>query len=61
MPQLHKDFLHSFYKRKPQWDLLAIDGAQNLPAVRWRELNLDRSGAGTKEEILEKLEVVIGR
>ena len=61
MPQFHKDFLHSFYKREPQWDLLAIDGAQNLPAVRWRELNLDRSGAGTKEEILEKLEEVIGR
>lgn len=61
MPQIHKDFLCSFYKREPQWDLLAIDGAQDLPAVRWREQNLDRSGSGTKEDILKKLEQVIGQ
>ncbi|MDA7853156.1 nucleotidyl transferase AbiEii/AbiGii toxin family protein [Porticoccaceae bacterium] len=61
MPQIHKDFLCSFYKREPQWDLLAIDGAQDLPAVRWREQNLDRSGSGTKEDILKKLEEVIGQ
>ncbi len=60
MPDSHKEFLRSFYRRKPDWTLLGIDGAENLPAVRWRELNLDKSGDGTCEELLRKLEKVIG-
>lgn len=61
MPEHHKQFLRSFYSRNPEWDLLGIAGVQNLPAVRWREMNLDRSGEGTKEVLLEKLELEIGR
>lgn len=61
MPEHHKKFLHSFYNRKPEWDVLGIAGAQHLPAVRWREFNLDKSGTGTKEALLEKLGQVIGR
>jgi len=59
MPQNHKDFLYSFYERKPDWALLELENVQNLPAVRWRELNLDRSGAGTCEALLAKLKHVI--
>ncbi|MBV1883586.1 MAG: nucleotidyl transferase AbiEii/AbiGii toxin family protein [Pseudomonadales bacterium] len=59
MPDNHKEFLRSFYRRKPDWKLLGIDGVENLPAVRWRELNLDKSGDGTCEELLRKLEAVI--
>ena len=40
----HRRFLASFYRRKPEWDLLGIDGVDRLPAVRWREINLDRAG-----------------
>lgn len=60
MPAHHKKFLRSFYSRKPEWDLLGIAEAQNLPAVRWREFNLDKSGHGTKETLLDKLEQIIG-
>lgn len=60
IPEHHKQFLRSFYNRNPEWDLLGIAGVQHLPAVRWREMNLDRSGEGTKESLLEKLEQVIG-
>ncbi len=59
MPDHHKEFLRSFYSRKPDWKLLDIGGVENLPAVRWRELNLDKSGEGTCEELLRKLEKVI--
>ncbi len=59
MPENHKSFLHSFYSRKPDWALLGIEGAENLPAVRWRELNLDKAGKDTCKEILRKLEKVI--
>ncbi len=59
MPENHKAFLRSFYYRKPDWKLLGIDGVEHLPAVRWRELNLDKAGEGTCEELLRKLEKVI--
>jgi len=59
MPDVHKVFLRSFYRRQPEWALLGVEGVENLPAVRWRELNLDKSGPGTCEEILRKLEKVI--
>ncbi|PAU82361.1 hypothetical protein CK501_04250 [Halovibrio salipaludis] len=59
MPDVHKQFLRSFYQRKPDWDLLGLEGVEVLPAVRWRELNLDRSGQGTCAAILRKLESVI--
>ena len=59
MPDVHKVFLRSFYRRQPEWALLGVEGVENLPAVRWRELNLDKSGEGTCEEILRKLEKVI--
>lgn len=55
MPDYHKEFLISFYNRKPDWKLLGLEGVANLPAVKWRELNLDQAGAGTREEIVKKL------
>lgn len=61
MPLNHKAFLYSFYARKPDWSLLEVDNVQSLPAVRWRELNLDRSGEGTSETLLAKLKEVIDK
>jgi len=60
MPENHKVFLRSFYKRKPEWDLLGLEGAQDLPAVRWREINLDKAGRDTQSELVRKLDEVIG-
>ncbi|MGL6159979.1 nucleotidyl transferase AbiEii/AbiGii toxin family protein [Microbulbifer sp.] len=60
MPEDHKHFLRSFYSRSPEWKLLELDGVQDLPAVKWRELNLDRSGEGTCDALLRKLITVIG-
>lgn len=59
MPDHHKSFLRSFYSGKPDWPLLGLEAAQNLPAVKWRRLNLDRAGAGAREELLRRLEGVI--
>lgn len=60
MPGTHKDFLRSFYSRNPDWALLGLEEAKHLPAVKWRELNLDKASEGTCEELLRKLELVIG-
>ena len=56
MPAHHKEFLISFYNRSPAWDLLGPDHLQQLPAVRWRELNLNKAGKATRSGIVDKLE-----
>jgi len=60
MPENHKEFLRSFYGRKPEWDLLGLKDVKNLPAIRWREMNLDKAGLETSAELLKKLNSVIG-
>jgi predicted nucleotidyltransferase component of viral defense system len=57
----HKAFLLSFYRREPEWGLLAVAGVDQLPAVKWRELNLDRAGEDTQAAIARNLEEVLSR
>lgn len=42
MPDSHKEFLLGFKRGEPDWTLLRLSGAANLPAVRWKQINLDR-------------------
>ena len=55
----HKRFLASFYRREPEWNLLSVDGVKHLPAVRWREFNLDRAGEETREALARQVEEVL--
>jgi hypothetical protein len=57
----HKNFLLSFYRRQPEWSLLLLEGVDQLPAVRWRERNLDRAGPETRDAIVQNLEDVLSR
>ncbi|MFV1977105.1 MAG: nucleotidyl transferase AbiEii/AbiGii toxin family protein, partial [Candidatus Scalindua sp.] len=59
MSEDHRHFLVSFYRRKPEWSLLGLDHLDQLPAVRWRELNLDKAGEETRADIVRKLEDVL--
>lgn len=59
MPKEHKEFLLSFYARQPKWDLLNLEGVSQLPAVRWREVNLNKAGKETQEELVRKLKMVL--
>jgi len=59
MSEDHRHFLVSFYRRKPEWSLLELDGLDQLPAVRWRELNLDKAGEETRADMVRKLEEVL--
>jgi hypothetical protein len=36
-----RKFLISIKKGKPEWDLLGLTGVENLPAVKWKLLNID--------------------
>lgn len=55
LTQDEKDFLISFKEGKPNWKLLGVDGVENLPAVKWKLLNIGKMDEGKRSESLEKL------
>jgi predicted nucleotidyltransferase component of viral defense system len=59
MPMDHRRFLISFEKGQPDWELLGIPEAAGLPAVRWRQQNLDKLEKTKREELVVNLEKVL--
>lgn len=49
-------FLLSFKNRKPEWKLLGIEGIENLPAVKWKLINLGKMKPEKHNQAYEKLE-----
>lgn len=60
MTNIEKDFLLSFKNRKPNWSLLGLDGASELPAIKWKQINLARMPNEKHAQALEKLKDVLG-
>jgi predicted nucleotidyltransferase component of viral defense system len=61
MPDVHRRFLVSFERGQPDWALLDVPGAAELPAVKWRQLNLDKLPAKKRAELVEALERVLSK
>jgi predicted nucleotidyltransferase component of viral defense system len=59
MPQAHKDFLMGFKRGEPDWSLLGVPGAADLPAVRWKKINLDKLPAEQRSKLVAQLEKVL--
>jgi len=59
MPDAHRRFLVSFERGEPDWPLLDIPGAHDLPAVRWRQRNLDTLPAKQRTFLVSQLERVL--
>jgi len=59
MPEPHRRFLVSFERGEPDWKLLDVPGAAELPAVRWRQQNLDKLTATARAELVAHLEAVL--
>jgi len=55
MPDDHKKFLVSVKKGAPDWQLLGLPGAKDLPAVRWKLENLAKLSAEKRAELLKGL------
>jgi len=60
MPDEHREFLVSFEVGEPEWDLLGIDVAPDLPAVRWRRQNLDELNTEARARLVRSLAGVLG-
>ena len=58
LTERHRTFLTGFNRGEPDWNLLPFPGAKNLPAVRWKQVNLNRMDAGKRKEATQKLEQV---
>lgn len=56
MPKAHRDFLISFERGEPDWDLLGVPAAADLPAVKWRQLNLDKLTPEKRAGLVASLE-----
>lgn len=60
MPKAHKDFLLGFKRGQPDWDLLGVAGASDLPAVRWKQINLDKLTPEARARLVVQLEEALG-
>lgn len=59
MPEEHREFLIGFKRGKPDWALLGVGGAAELPAVRWKQINLDKLRAADREKLVAQLIAVL--
>lgn len=59
MPAEHRRFLLSFKAGEPDWTLLDVPGARDLPAVRWKVDNLAKLSADKRAALLVNLEKAI--
>lgn len=56
MPAEHRAFLLGFKRGEPDWDLLGVPAAAELPAVRWKQANLDRLSPQARARLVQDLE-----
>ena len=59
MPDAHRHFLVGFKRGEPDWELLGITEARQLPAVLWKQRNLDRLTTDKRRELADALEKVL--
>jgi predicted nucleotidyltransferase component of viral defense system len=59
MPEPHRRFLLSFEQGKPDWNLLALPDAAELPAVRWRQENLSKLSSAQRTKLVSRLDAVL--
>lgn len=59
MPEPHRRLLLGFKAGEPDWDLLGVSGAADLPAVRWKQANLDRLSPEARRRLGAELERVL--
>lgn len=60
MPEEHRRFLISIKRGEPDWTLLDLPGAADLPAVRWRLKNLAKLDETKRAALEARLSKVLG-
>ena len=55
-----KTFLVSVKSGQPNWEVMGIEGIENLPAIQWKVANVRKIGLKKRGELLEKLTKPLG-
>jgi len=55
-----KRFIVSMKQGKPLWDLLELEGIKNLPAVKWKLMNISRMDPAKHRKAFHKLRDYLG-
>ncbi len=55
-----KQFIVSVKEGVPRWDLIEIEGVENLPAVKWKLLNIGRMNPSKHKKAVRKLRDYLG-
>jgi Domain of unknown function (DUF1814). len=55
-----KQFIVSVKEGVPRWDLIEIEGVENLPAVKWKLLNIGRMTPSKHKKAVRKLRDYLG-
>lgn len=58
LDEAERKFLHSVHRLDPEWDLVGVQGIENLPALRWKLLNLERLKAKNQQKFDAMLEAL---
>lgn len=61
MPDHHRAFLIGFELGEPDWSLLGISHVAELPAIRWRQRNLDKLNPDQRSDLVELLRASLER
>jgi predicted nucleotidyltransferase component of viral defense system len=61
MPDAHRQFLLAFEQGEPDWSAIGLGAAADLPAVRWRQQNLNGLSADKRGTLVKQLEEVLAR
>lgn len=59
MPEAHRRFLIGFKQGAPDWALLGVPAAAELPAVRWKQQNLERLSGKARARLVAELQAVL--
>ncbi|WP_431321254.1 nucleotidyl transferase AbiEii/AbiGii toxin family protein [Rhizobium sp. YTU87027] len=61
MPDPHRQFLLGFKRGEPDWTLIGLPEAAELPAVRWKQLNLDKLSPEFRKRLVDQLADALAR
>lgn len=62
LDETSKLFLKSFHTLRPDWDLIGLPTIRNLPAIRWKLMNLARlqtENPGKYQAMLQELDAAL--
>jgi predicted nucleotidyltransferase component of viral defense system len=59
MPEDHRQFLIGFEQGNPDWKLLGVPAAAELPAVKWRQVNLAKLDTKQRAALVDQLKAVL--